>query len=210
MVKRTIEDRLREEYFDLLPDIRRVTEQLEAEIRYDLLPIRRNLGKHERLVVTSRIKECSSALDALRRRQEGATFDSERTEPYTLTALRDLGAVRILVFPRSLLAATDQALRNRFPAWASDPVRDDNEDLLPYKYYGPCADASPKIQGEYQIVSMLTGLFWEVEHSAIYKPTPDLKGLARSLEMRQRAGDVLKALRAFEEEFERLLLSSPS
>src|SRR5664280_3024387 len=55
-----------------------------------------------------------------------------------------------------------------------------------------------------QIVSMLTGLFWEVEHSAIYKPTPSLKGIARSLEMQQRTRDVLRALRSFEEEFERL------
>lgn len=99
MVERMIEDRLREEYFDLLPDIRRVAEQLEAEIRYDLLPIRRNLGKHERLVVTSRIKECSSALDALRRRQEGATFDSERTEPYTLGRVARLGRCKDSSFP---------------------------------------------------------------------------------------------------------------
>src|SRR5438876_9899157 len=33
-IDRTIEDRLREEYFVLLPEIRRVTEQLEAEARY--------------------------------------------------------------------------------------------------------------------------------------------------------------------------------
>ncbi len=38
--ERTIEDRLREEYFELLPDIRRVAEHLEAEVRYCVLPIR--------------------------------------------------------------------------------------------------------------------------------------------------------------------------
>jgi hypothetical protein len=31
MTERTPEDRLREEYFDLLPEIRRVAEHLEAE-----------------------------------------------------------------------------------------------------------------------------------------------------------------------------------
>jgi hypothetical protein len=34
---RTIEDRLRKEYFELLPDICRVAEQLEAEVRYCVL-----------------------------------------------------------------------------------------------------------------------------------------------------------------------------
>jgi hypothetical protein len=52
---------------------------------------------------------------------------------------------------------------------------------------------------------MLTALFWEVEHTAIYKPSPNLKGVARSLEMQQRTTEVLKALQAFEEEFESLV-----
>lgn len=36
MEKRTIEDRLREEYFQLVPDIRRVAENVETEVRYCL------------------------------------------------------------------------------------------------------------------------------------------------------------------------------
>lgn len=52
---------------------------------------------------------------------------------------------------------------------------------------------------------MLIGLFWELEHSTIYKPSPELKGIGASLEMRQRTTDVLKALKQFEEEFDRLL-----
>jgi hypothetical protein len=64
MIDRTIEDRLREEYFDLLPDTRRVAEQLEAQIKYHTLPILRSLKRPERLDVRSRIKECDSALDA--------------------------------------------------------------------------------------------------------------------------------------------------
>lgn len=71
MPDRTVEDRLREEYFDLLPTIRRIAEQLEAEIKYYILPITRDLDPFERVVVRSRIKECESAVDSLRRRQEG-------------------------------------------------------------------------------------------------------------------------------------------
>ena len=90
MAERTVEDRLREEYFDLLPDIRRVAEELEAEIRYCLLPISLTLDTYERLVISSRIKECESAVDALRRRQEGATFDRDQPQLYLLTRRLDI------------------------------------------------------------------------------------------------------------------------
>ncbi len=56
---------------------------------------------------------------------------------------------------------------------------------------------------------MLTALFWEVEHSVIYKPSPSLKGVAGSLEMQQRTRDVLKALNAFEDEFANLIRRDP-
>jgi hypothetical protein len=48
--RRTIKDRLQEEYFDLLPEIRRVTEHLEAVVRYRVLSILRTLKDYERLV----------------------------------------------------------------------------------------------------------------------------------------------------------------
>lgn len=51
---------------------------------------------------------------------------------------------------------------------------------------------------------MLTGLFWEVEHSAIYKPDVGLSGIAEHFGMRERTRDVAKALKAFEEQFETL------
>lgn len=62
---------------------------------------------------------------------------------------------------------------------------------------------------ELQVVSLLVGLFWEVEHSAIYKPTPRLRGVAKSLAMRTRTVAVLSALREFEQEFSQQLLENP-
>ncbi len=88
--------------------------------------------------------------------------------------------------------------------WVADPVRDNNR-VLALKYSGICGDASSRLSGEYQIVSVLTGLFWNIEHAAIYKPAPELKGVARSLTMEERSRDVLEALTAFEDEFERLV-----
>jgi hypothetical protein len=209
MADRTIEDRLREEYFDLLPDIRRVAEHLEAEVRYNVLPISDRLQRFERLVVTSRIKECDSALESLRRRgpnQETATFDSDRAEQYTLTDLKDLAGVRVLVFPSSLREEVNAALLKIFPLWTADPVLDTKEETIAFKYWGYCPPSN-KIRGEYQIVPVLTGLFWEVEHSAIYKPSPELRGVARV--MREPTQAVMSALAAFEAEFERIVRQSP-
>jgi hypothetical protein len=208
MTERTVEDRLREEYFVLLPDARRVLEEVETEVRHCLLPLSSKLDKYERLVVTSRIKDCESALDALRRRQEGGTFDPDRPDSYTLTSLHDLAGVRVLAFPRSRWREADTELRNPYPfaSWTSDPIRadDENKTLLAFKYHGHCSQ-SARLQAELQIVPMLIGLFWQIEHSTIYKPSPQLKGVAESLEMKQCTADVLKAFRAFEDELERLV-----
>ena len=208
MAERSVEDRLREEYFDLLPDIRRVAEFLEAEIRHWVLPISLKLDRYEQLVVKSRIKECESAINSLL--PEGGTFDRDRPEPYSLAELTDLAGVRVLGFPRHLLEETHQILSDQFPDWEPDHVKLDatDEEPLALAYHGYCK-ASGKIRGEFQIVSMLTGLFWEVEHSAMYKPTPRLKGVAHSREMKQRRQEVQQALRAFEEDFERLIKHDP-
>jgi ppGpp synthetase/RelA/SpoT-type nucleotidyltranferase len=209
MPERSVEDRLREEYFDLLPDIRHVAEHLETEVRHSVLPILRRLDRYEQLSVRSRIKECDSALEALRRRQEGDTFDRDRPELYTLTALNDLAGVRVLAFPRELLLEIDAELRGQFPIWTPDPVPgiDENGKPLAFKYHGFC-EASSDVKGEVQIVSMLIGLFWEVEHSAIYKPAPQFKYIPRSPEMRDRTAEVYRALRSFEETLETLVRSA--
>ena len=106
---------------------------------------------------------------------------------------------------------THQILRNRFSDWKPDHAESDEieGELLALTYHGYHKQASSKVQGEFQIVSMLAGLFWEVEHSAMYKPTPRLKGVAHSREMKQRRREVQRALKDFEEEFERLIARDP-
>jgi len=211
MSERTVDDRLREEYFALLPDARRVREELEAEVRHCLLPLSSALDRYEKIEITSRIKDCESALGALRRRQEGATFDPDQAESYSLKSLNDLAGVRVLAFPRSRWYEANDALRRHetFASWASDPVRsDDRSTELAFKYHGVCS-RNVKPRAELQIVPMLIGLFWEVEHSAIYKPSPHLKGALATQEMRQRTNDVLQAIESFEAEFERLVRRDP-
>ncbi len=100
----------------------------------------------------------------------------------------------------------DKIVLNRFDSWQSDPVPgfNDGDDPLALKYFGHTS-SDDNIFGEIQIVPMLTGLFWEVEHTAIYKPKPEYKGISRSFEMRQQTQEVLNGLKKFEETFEKLL-----
>lgn len=211
MPKHSIEERpiinqLREEYFELLPEIRRVVGYLEAEVRYHTRHILQRLEDHEQLEITSRVKGCESAIQSLRRRQrEGGTFDPGKPDNYSLLDLPDLAGVRVLVFPRSILSEVDEALRARFTNWTSNPVPVARGALLVPKYSGKCKNVSRKIQAEYQVVPMLIGLYWQVEHSAIYKPPPALKGKAGSAPMKDLGADVECALLNFEAEFERLV-----
>jgi hypothetical protein len=206
MLERTIEDKLRKEYFDLLPEIRRVVWQLEAEIRFRTLDILHSLKDYEQLVVKARIKECESAVETLRNKQEGNIFDPDKPELYTLLNLRDLAGVRILVFPDERLIEVHQILRicDSFKSWTADPIPY-AKNLEAPKYYGFCDKASSKIQGEYQIVPMLIGHFWEVEHSAMYKPSGWAKGADNDPDRKALRMEVEQALSRFDAEFEQFV-----
>ena len=121
--ERTVEDRLRKEYFTLLPEIQRVADRLEAEVRYHMRLISGGLERHERLAVKCRVKSCESALEKLRAHQEGAAFDESRPENYTLTSLNDLAGIRVLAFPRRRLAEIDRKLRKVFSSWTAAPSK---------------------------------------------------------------------------------------
>jgi hypothetical protein len=159
---RTIEDRLREEYFSLLPDIRRVAEQLEAEVKYLLLPTLGKLDRYEQVIVTSRIKDCDSAVDSLRRRQEPRRFDTDEPTRYSLRPLPDLAGVRVLAFPSSRFTEVDRVVREKFVAWKLDavPGLGDGESPLAFKCCAYC-EPSDRVRGEIQTVPMLVALFWE-------------------------------------------------
>jgi hypothetical protein len=204
MAERTISDRLREEYFDLLPEIRRVGLLLEAEIRYRILPVLHSLKDYEQLTIKSRIKECESAVATLRRKQEGNLFDPDKAEDYSLLSLRDLAGLRVLVFPCERLLEVDQLLRasTPFKSWTSDPLKYARGFVQAPKYYGFFEAVSRRVQGEYQIVPMLIGNFWDVEHSAMYKPTGWAKGADNNHALKSLRAKVEVSILRFEEQFE--------
>jgi hypothetical protein len=200
MPKRTIEDHLeiedllREEYFDLLPVVRRLALQLETEIRSLTPSILHDLRPYEQLVVKSRVKECESALNRLLGPKEGRTFDPDRPGGYSLLQLPDLAGVRVLVFPNSRLIQVGETLRIRFADWIPKPVKYGSGSAQAPKYIGCCEEVSRAIRGEYQVVPMLLGLFWEVEHAAVYKFRP----AANSKHMRTHRTAVEDSLISFE------------
>jgi hypothetical protein len=207
MPKRTIkdpleiEDLLREEYFELLPVIRHLALHLETEIRSLTLPILNRLRPYEQLAVKSRVKECESALSTLLGPKEGRIFDPERPGGYSLLQLPDLAGVRVLAFPNSRLIQVDEVLRKRFREWTPKPVRDASGTIQAPKYFGYCDEVSRDLRGEYQVVPMLLGLFWEVEHAAMYK----FKAASNSKEMQNHRSGVENSLINFEKGMESFL-----
>jgi ppGpp synthetase/RelA/SpoT-type nucleotidyltranferase len=211
VAERTAEDHLRDEYFTLLPRIRETAEELEAEVRYLLVPFLRGRQSYERIAVKSRIKECESAIASLRRRQETGKFLAPGSGCLSLRSLNDLAGVRILAFPRHRILEIDNAIRARFGDWVADPVPavPGTERSLALKYRGYC-NAYCSVRAEVQLMSMLVGLFWEVEHAALYKPGAKLRGMELSLRMRERNAEVIRALSAFESDFESIACAKPS
>ena len=99
MPQSSIEEMLRQEYLDLLPEIQSVASALEAEIREQLHGILAGLRSHEQILIKSRIKKCDSAVKTLRGKSDGRVFDPDRAGEYSIKKLPDLVVVRILVFP---------------------------------------------------------------------------------------------------------------
>lgn len=206
MIHSSVEDKLRHEYFELLPEIQIVAEELETRTRYAVLDVVVNREDYDLIAFKARVKECESAINAVRRRQEGKLFDDSLKDTYTLTSLRDLAGVRVLVFPSSKIDNIVTLLNETFDDWKSDPVQDDSDPpkLVAHKYFGYC-HSSNRVMAEYQVVPMLIGQFWDVEHSALYKPAPQLEKIARELKMQQQKEKVYNALTEFVDEFEGIL-----
>jgi len=205
---RSVDDRLRDEYVRLLPDMRRTLTSIETEVNYALLRLKLGLHPYEQILVKTRLKECESAINSLKQRQEFATFASEHPERYSLTSLPDLVGVRILIFPQRHLRDVQRLIAPRIAGWVEDHLHRagsaDPQVALKYRGYW---EPNDPIMAEIQIMSLLIGLFWEVEHSAVYKASPKLRGL-RSDAMKTRYEAVLTALQEFEEEFERQIDST--
>jgi ppGpp synthetase/RelA/SpoT-type nucleotidyltranferase len=191
---------LRNEYFRLLPVMLKTRFLLESKIRWCLQSVIYNLKQYQRIEIKSRIKDCESAINSLRRRREGI-FDPD--QEYMLVELKDLVGFRVLVFPEDLISEVNRIIVANFSLLESDPILTKKSKIIAHKYYG-LVNSDDKFQSEIQIVPMLVGLYWEVEHFALYKQDPSFKGII-SEELENKNEEILNALSEFSAIFENAL-----
>lgn len=108
-----------------------------------------------------------------------------------------------MVFPAGLITKVNKIITTKFRSWKSDHHKL-GKTILCKKYDG-LPSKKLKIRCEIQIISMLTGAFWDIEHFALYKPDPAYKGMKENLTMRRLRDEVLVKLAEFEKSFERLI-----
>lgn len=203
-----VKNNLRLENYKLLPQMRELNKILSLELTCTLKDLNLQLNLPERIEVVTRIKECDSAINSLRRRQVGSNgeveggseggFDTDKS--YSLMSPRDFVGARVLYFPSKLQDRIITKIKdnNKFKDWTSDPVKD-SKTVIAEKYFGKIKNF--EIYCEYQVVSMLIGGFWDVEHSAYYKS--GLKISNRNLALKDAYNKVMKSLREFEDTFEK-------
>ena len=197
-------DELRQQYIDLLPEIKLVAQELKTRIKSALLPLVKQLKSPAGLEVKVRIKDCESAIKKLRKKKEGV-FDPEND--YSLLELDDLVGARVLTFMNSTLVKANKLIKGEFKKWKADhkavkkgakkSQKRKKEKPLWLKYKGKC-NARDRIKAEVQLCPMLIGYFGDVEHSAIYKPAPELKNIDTIDAVLKAKDGVYTALQYFE------------
>lgn len=198
--EKSIINTLRDEYYNILPSLEAANTQINLEISCLLKVIICDLKPHQRIRVITRIKECESAINALRRRKESRTFESNGD--YSLKTLPDLVGARILYFSNDIRTEIDTKLKNHFKGWAENPIKikvSENNSIDIMKYYGKFDKY--EFNSEYQIVPMLISSFWDIEHALLYKPHPNHKSIKNSVFMKVKYNKVIKSLYEFEAEF---------
>lgn len=200
MKSQKAEDYLRKEYFQLLPKMTKILLLLETRIKWYLRNNNYGLTSYQRITVESRIKECESAINSLLNKQQFCAFRDDTK--YTLKQLKDLIGVRILVFPSNLLEEVNNTIISKLPHWESDPELVGEVKILKYRGF---VERNKTIKCEIQIVPMLTGLFWEVEHFVLYKPQPQYKNTKSDPDMKKYYREVLNTFVKFEKAFEKVI-----
>lgn len=194
MKKINKEDELRQEYSRLLPVSLKLQRFLETQLNGYLKSHVYKLREYEQIEVTSRVKECESAIKSLKAKKAEGGFDPSKK--YSLTSLKDIVGVRVSVFPSSLLNEIKNLIEAKF-AWTID---EKHSHLNVWKFQGKIKNR--KIGCEVQIVPMLVSAFWKVEHATLYKPHPELKGIAENQKMKAIYNEVEEKLVEFESAFE--------
>ena len=183
-----IEKWIQEEYKNLRPALNKLRKKVKKEIRTCLSDFTQSLEPWQRIEIRSRIKECNSAIDSLRKRNF-----------HTLNDLVDLVGIRIVVFPASLAEKVEGVLIDYFKTLVPDHYFYAKNEIAFRKYNG-LTDDTTKIKCEIQIMPEILYSLVEVEHDFFYK-VPD-KNLSNENEFHEIVKRLLAYDRALEQDME--------
>lgn len=209
LTQKDIEAKLLREYFDSRPVYEKIISIAKPQIEYKLINVRINKKPWERIEVLARVKEFSSALDKLKKIKEGRILE----EIYSFNMLKDMAALKIIVFPNKFLASANEIIRSLFYDLEADHQPPEKFDGTNYDHIERLKYVA-KLQPEYgidtrfeiQIVPFLLDAFIDVEHDIIYKPgegLPSKKIIERH--MKHPKAVAIGSLISFAKEFSEIL-----
>ena len=146
------------EYSNKIEKFKKIEEKLYFEVCHFLSDDKYNLNEFQHIEITSRIKSYSSAEKKLRNQLELTAHDKS-----SIFDLDDIIGIRISVFPLTLLRNIEKKLDEKFKSWKKEKSCHGRYSV--YKHRSNYEKANCEIQ----LVPMLVGKFWDVEHSVIYK-----------------------------------------
>ncbi len=193
-----VESRLQLEYLKVASALYKAKEYIEIEIKHTIKTQLLEAVHANKILISSRVKDCNSAITALKKKEEGRVFRDGRQ--YSITQLNDLIGLRISVFPLTLLELVQSPLlsylENNFEQpFQTDHTTIENYDI--YKYRGIHNQFS-EFNCEIQLIPMLISKFWDTEHDVFYKPASPHDAPP----MKEAYDAVIKSLYSFEKTYE--------
>lgn len=202
-INKDLESNIRKSYHELLPVLKKIESLLVSKVQWYLRSEKFNLKEYERISVESRIKSCDSSLEKLVKKypapgQEGSNIRRyiNTSNDFSLDKLSDLVGIRILVFPSSKILRIQKIISREF-SWKLDP-----EFFAFGSQFQGRLRGCKKIGCEIQIIPMLIGKFWDVEHFVRYKPHPSYRfRIKNDTEINDLSKDIYELLENFQVRF---------
>lgn len=165
-----IESQLQLNYLKIANELFQAKEYIEIEIKHTLKTLLLEPVHANKILISSRVKDCNSAITSLKMKEEGGVFRDDKK--YLITQLNDLVGLRISFFPLTLLERVKPQLLSYLKNNFEQTVEPDDSSIGNYNIYKfrGIHNKFSKFACEIQLIPMLISKFWDVEHDAFYKP----------------------------------------
>lgn len=165
-----IESQLQLEYLKIANKLYKAQEYIEIEIKHTIKTQLLKAVHANKILISSRVKDCNSAIISLKKKEEGRVFRDNKQ--YSITQLNDLIGIRVSVFPLTLLELVKTPLLDYLDSNFEKQFQTDHTTIEKYdiyKYRGIHNQFS-EFKCEIQLIPMLISKFWDIEHDVFYKP----------------------------------------